>query len=166
MKKILLSCIGCLMLSSIVFASDSRGTIDVGLGNTSIETDNGLSASFNISGEKRFLINDLYLGIGMSTNAFDSELKSENEIGGVMIDLYGKISYDIIKSLTISGLYGYTIGEIGSQYFDGTTFGGEVKYSINKSYAVGLNYKYSELTTTYDFDFATERVGAFIAFKL
>lgn len=166
MKKVLLSLASCLVLSTGAFATDMRGSLDLGLGNTALENSNGLTAFMNISGEKNILTKDLYIGAGISVDGFDSKLKEKDELGGVITDIYGKISYDIIKEVTLSALCGYSVGEVGNLYFDGTTYGAEAKYSINKTYSVGVNYKYSDLTTTNDFDFKAERIGAFVSFKL
>lgn len=170
MKKILLS--GLISLGLLTSANANlidKGGIDFSVGSFQIEDNkSGLSVGMDLKGEKK-VFNSFYLGAGINTEIFDSVNFIENSSSdlGILFDVYGTISYEILEDLSLNTLYGYSIGQIGSEYFDGTTYGFGIDYQLTKKMKFGMKYKKSDLTLVdlNDTDFKTERINGFISFK-
>jgi opacity protein-like surface antigen len=170
MKKILLT--GLISIGLLTGANANiidKGGVDFSVGSFQIENHNsGLSVGMDMKGEKR-IFDSFYLGAGINTEIFDSVNAIENSSSdlGIIFDVYGTISYEILEDLSINSLYGYSVGQIGSEYFDGTSYGFGIDYQLTKKMKFGMKYKKSDLTLVdlNDTELKTERINGFISFK-
>lgn len=172
-KTFVLGCLSLALSNSILNASESVRSI-IGVTGGSIIYDNKSQAgTIGVKAEvQKQLINGLYFGVGVNTDFFKKQypdyLGSTNTDSnlGVAVDFYPVVSISLTNNISINGLYGYTVGQLGSKSFDGTTYGFGLNYRITKNWETGFNYKSTKLEfehTNYDLD--VDRYSAGISYR-
>lgn len=156
MKKIIIgSLISLIAISTTLNASsDTKANMSFSGGSIAIDTANpNGSIGYSLDwGKKTF--GDLYLGLGINGEIFRSnypvKLNPTNKDAdlGIILDVYPLMSYYFNSKFSINGLYSYTVGELGSETFDGATYGFGAQYKISKNWGAGVNYKMSNIEFT------------------
>lgn len=176
MNKVIIGSILSLAIASTTLnaSPDVKSTMDFSVGTVAFDKSNprgSVGMDFEI---ERRIIGDLYFGVGVNAelyrSSFYDDYMGSNTVSndlGVMVDFYPVISYNITNHLSVNALYAYTAGELGSQTFDGTTYGFGADYKFGKNWGCGVNYKMSKLefTTIHGKDIDTERVNGTLFYR-
>lgn len=175
MKKILVigAITSAVICTSLNAAQSSKAGMDFSMGAIAFDKSNSQgSVGFDIDWQKR-IVGDLYIGAGINTEIYKSKYpegihttQTDSDLG-IILDVYPIISYNFTNKLSINALYAYTVGELGSETYDGTTYGFGAEYKFSKNWATSVNYKMSELEfTSYAANkIDTERYNATISYK-
>jgi opacity protein-like surface antigen len=151
MKKILtVGAITLALITSTSAAIVDKSSVDFSIGTFAFDNANtGASVGMDVKGEKNIFIDGLFLGVGINAEIFDpKDVRNKNDDLGLVADVYPTLSYEITNNLSVNTLYGYTIGQVGSDTFDGTSYGVGVDYKLSDKFMMGLNYKSSDLEFT------------------
>lgn len=175
MKKMLVIGTICsaIICTSLNAAQSNKAGMDISMGVVAFDKSNSQnSVGFNIDWQKR-IVGDLYIGAGINTEIYKSKYPegiqsthTDSDLG-IILDIYPIMSYNFTNKLSINALYAYTVGELGSETYEGTTYGFGAEYKFSKNWATSVNYKMSELGfTSYSRDeIDTERYNATISYK-
>lgn len=175
MKKMLVA--GAITLAvictSLNAAPPSKAGMDFSMGAIAFDKLNSQSSvGFDIDWQKR-IVGDLYIGAGINTEIYKckypewiNSTHTDSDLG-IILDIYPIVSYNFTSKLSINALYAYTVGELGTETYDGTTYGFGTEYKFSKNWAASVNYKMSELEfTSYSANkIDTERYNATISYK-
>lgn len=175
MKKMLVAgaITSVVICTSLNAAPSSKAGMDFSMGAIAFDKSNSQSSvGFDIDWQKR-IVGDLYIGAGINTEIYKSKYPewinsthTDSDLG-IILDIYPIVSYNFTSKLSINALYAYTVGELGTETYDGTTYGFGTEYKFSKNWATSVNYKMSELEfTSYSANkIDTERFNATISYK-
>jgi len=151
MKKILtVGAMTFALITSTSAAIVDKSSVDFSVGTFVFDnTTSGASVGMDVKGEKNIFIDGLFLGVGINAEMFDpKDVRNKSDDLGLVADVYPTLSYEITNDISVNTMYGYTIGQVGSETFDGTSYGVGVDYKLSNEFMMGLNYKSSDLEFT------------------
>jgi len=139
------------LLAGAVCASSLQAGVTWGLTSAKL-SNNGSNVGFSLGVQKLFYQPEKLKGFGigalldMDYFTLDKTTNLDSDIG-MLVNGDILLGYSYQNATLLTG-YGYGLGKIGSETYEGANYMFALEYNFNKSSAIGVKYKNNEVDLT------------------